>query len=74
MLLKLVKKGNIKIKTSFNSNRITSFGKEDIPTQLPLQIEIIDFGLAFQAIYYLVFLIHLFLLKIEERSWIIYSC
>ena len=38
------KKGNIKIKTSFNSNKITSFGKEDIPTQLPLQIEIIDFG------------------------------
>ena len=45
MPLKLVKKkGNIKIKTSFNSNKITSFGKEDIPTQLPLQIEIIDFG------------------------------
>ena len=38
------KKGNIKIKTSFNSNKITSFGNEDIPTQLPLQIEIIDFG------------------------------
>ena len=38
------KKGNIKIKTSFNSNKITSFGKEDIPIQLPLQIEIIDFG------------------------------
>ncbi len=38
------KKGNIKIKTSFNSNKIISFGKEDIPTQLPLQIEIIDFG------------------------------
>ena len=39
------KKGNIKIKTSFNSNKITSFGKEEIPTQLPLQIEIIDFGI-----------------------------
>jgi len=39
------KKGNIKIKTSFNSNKITSFGQEDIPTQLPLQIEIIDFGI-----------------------------
>ncbi len=38
------KKGNIKIKTSFNSNKITSFGSENIPTQLPLQIEIIDFG------------------------------
>ena len=38
------KKGNIKIKTSFNSNKITSFGKGDIPTPLPLQIEIIDFG------------------------------
>ena len=38
------KKGNVKIKTSFNSNKITSFGKEDIPTPLPLQIEIIDFG------------------------------
>ena len=37
-------KGNIKIKTSFNSNKITSFGKEDFPIQLPLQIEIIDFG------------------------------
>ena len=39
------KNGNIKIKTSFNSNKITSFGKEDIPIQLPLQIEIIDFGI-----------------------------
>ncbi len=39
------KKGNIKIKTSFNSNKITSFGKEDVPTPLPLQIEIIDFGI-----------------------------
>ena len=38
------KKGNVKIKTSFNSNKISSFGKDDIPTQLPLQIEIIDFG------------------------------
>ena len=37
--------GNIKIKTSFNSNKITSFGKEEIPTSLPLQIEIIDFGI-----------------------------
>ena len=35
----------IKIKTSFNSNKITSFGKEDIPIHLPLQIEIIDFGI-----------------------------
>ena len=39
------KNGNIKIKTSFNSNKITSFGIEDIPTPLPLQIEIIDFGI-----------------------------
>ena len=39
------KKGSIKIKTSFNSNKITSFGKEDIPIPLPLQIEIIDFGI-----------------------------
>jgi two-component system nitrogen regulation sensor histidine kinase GlnL len=38
-------KGKIKMKTSFNSNKITSFGKEDIPTPLPLQIEIIDFGI-----------------------------
>ena len=37
--------GNIKIKTSFNSNKITSFGNEDVPTPLPLQIEIIDFGI-----------------------------
>ena len=33
------------MKTSFNSNKITSFGKEEIPTPLPLQIEIIDFGI-----------------------------
>ena len=39
------KKGNIKIKTSFNSNKFTSFGKEDIPSALPLQIEIIDYGI-----------------------------
>ena len=39
------KQGIIKIKTSFNSNKITSFGKEEIPTPLPLQIEIIDFGI-----------------------------
>ena len=39
------KKGNIKIKTSFNSAKINSFGKDEIPTQLPLQIEIIDFGI-----------------------------
>ena len=38
------KKGNVKIKTSFNSNKISSFSRDDIPTQLPLQIEIIDFG------------------------------
>ena len=38
------KNGIIKIKTSFNANKITSFGQEDIPTLLPLQIEIIDFG------------------------------
>ena len=37
--------GKIKIKTSFNSNKITSFGNDDIPTPLPLQIEIIDFGI-----------------------------
>ena len=37
--------GKIKIKTSFNSNKIISFGKEEIPTSLPLQIEIIDFGI-----------------------------
>ena len=37
-------KGKIKIKTSFNSNKITSFGKDDVPRRLPLQIEIIDFG------------------------------
>ena len=43
------KKGNIKIKTSFNSNKITSFGKEDVPTPLPLQIEIIDFGIGISS-------------------------
>ncbi len=37
--------GKIKIKTSFNSNKITSFSNEDLPTTLPLQIEIIDYGL-----------------------------
>ena len=36
---------NGKIKTSFNSNQITSFSKEDLPTTLPLQIEIIDYGI-----------------------------
>ncbi len=36
--------GKIKIKTSFNSNKITSFSKEDVPSTLPLQIEIIDYG------------------------------
>ena len=43
------KKGNIKIKTSFNSNKITSFGKENIPIPLPLQIEIIDFGIGISS-------------------------
>ena len=38
------KKGNIKIKTSFNSNKFTSFGKEDIPS-INFQIEIIDYGI-----------------------------
>ena len=37
--------GKIKIKTSFNSNKITSFSNEDLPTNLPLQIEIIDYGI-----------------------------
>ncbi len=37
--------GKIKIKTSFNANKITSLLKEDVPTNLPLQIEIIDYGL-----------------------------
>ena len=37
--------GKIKIKTSFNSNKITSFSKEDSPTTLPLQIEVIDYGI-----------------------------
>ena len=37
--------GKIKIKTSFNSSKITSFSKEDYPTTLPLQIEIIDYGI-----------------------------
>ena len=36
--------GKIKIKTSFNSNKIISFSKEDLPITLPLQIEIIDYG------------------------------
>ncbi len=39
------KKSIIKIKTSFNSNKISSFGTGDIPVSLPLQIEIIDFGI-----------------------------
>ena len=67
-------KGKIKMKTSFNSNKITSFGKEDIPTPLPLQIEIIDFGIGIPVIYYLVYLIHLFLQKRRKGSWIINSC
>ena len=37
--------GKIKIKTSFNSTKITSFSNGDLPTNLPLQIEIIDYGI-----------------------------
>ena len=36
--------GKIKIKTSFNSNKKISFSSNEIPTSLPLQIEIIDYG------------------------------
>ena len=36
--------GKIKIRTSFNSNKIKSFSNEHVPTTLPLQIEIIDYG------------------------------
>ena len=34
----------IKIKTSFNSDKKISFSHEEIPSSLPLQIEIIDYG------------------------------
>jgi len=37
--------GKIKIKTSFNSNKITSLSNGNLPTTLPLQIEIIDYGI-----------------------------
>ena len=36
--------GEIRIITSFNYNKKVSFNKDDIPTNLPLQIEIIDYG------------------------------
>ena len=36
--------GEIKIKTSFNSNKKIAFTKDEIPTDLPLQVEIIDNG------------------------------
>jgi two-component system, NtrC family, nitrogen regulation sensor histidine kinase GlnL len=37
--------GKIKIKTSFNSDKKISFSHEEIPSSLPLQIEIIDYGI-----------------------------
>jgi two-component system, NtrC family, nitrogen regulation sensor histidine kinase GlnL len=37
--------GKIKIKTSFNSDKKISFSYEEIPSSLPLQIEIIDYGI-----------------------------
>ena len=37
--------GHIKIKTSFNSDKKISFSHEEIPLSLPLQIEIIDYGI-----------------------------
>ena len=37
--------GKIKIKTSFTSNKISSLSNGDIPSTLPLQIEIIDYGI-----------------------------
>ena len=39
------KEGKIKIKTSFNSSKILSFSQDEIPIILPLQIEIIDYGI-----------------------------
>ncbi len=36
--------GKIKIKTSFNSDKKISFSYEEIPTSLPLQLEVIDYG------------------------------
>ena len=37
-------KGKIKIKTSFNSDKKISFSYEEIPSSLPLQLEVIDYG------------------------------
>ena len=37
--------GKVKIKTSFNSNKISSLSQDETPIILPLQIEIIDYGI-----------------------------
>ena len=39
------KEGKIKIKTSFNSSKISSLSQDETPIILPLQIEIIDYGI-----------------------------
>ena len=68
-------KGKIKMKTSFNSNKITSFGKEDIPTPLPLQIEIIDFGIGIpRNLLSSIFDPFVSSKKEGKGSWIINSC
>ena len=36
--------GQIKIKTSYNSDKKISFSNDEVPVNLPLQIEIIDYG------------------------------
>ena len=37
-------RGKIKLKTSFNSNKLIKFNTNDFPQIMPLQIEIIDYG------------------------------
>jgi len=36
--------GEIKLKTSFKSNKIVTFNSNDLPERMPLQIEVIDYG------------------------------
>ena len=36
--------GEIKLKTSFNSNKIVTFNSNNLPESMPLQIEVIDYG------------------------------
>ena len=39
--------GTVKLKTSYNSNKYMRFNTKDLPDILPLQIEIIDYGMEF---------------------------